>query len=130
MHASTCCRPPSPRIPDAPPSTSRAGGARSRVEVEAVTLDGVLERFAPPTVVRIDVPGSEASLLRGAARLLGEVRPTLLLEVSTSSRVEVTRQLTSNSYQLFDARMNPGDRLRLDTAVADTLALPGRPLSG
>lgn len=111
------------------PST-QAGGWRSRLEVATVTLDSLLERSPAPTVVKIDAEGSEARVLAGAARLLGEVRPVLLIEVSAACREEVSTVLKANSYRLFDAETEPGDRFRLDLAAANTLALPGRRLSG
>jgi FkbM family methyltransferase len=110
--------------------SSQAGGSRTRVEVELATLDGLLEHREPPTLVKIDIEGSEARALGGADRLLGEIRPILLMEVSARCREEVAKRLKSNGYQLFDALTNPGDRLRLDLPAADTLALPGRLLSG
>lgn len=110
------------------PST-QAGGSRGSAEVEVVTLDDLLRGRRRPTVVKIDVEGSEARVLDGAAQLLGEVRPTLLIEVSAPVAEKVGRVLRANHYQIFDARMNPADRTRLDVPVADTLAIPGAALA-
>lgn len=110
------------------PST-QASGARAATQVEVVTLDGLLAGRRPPTVVKIDVEGSEARVLAGAERLLGEIRPTLLIEVSSHAAERVGRLLKANHYQLFDARLNPADRTRLDLPVHDTLAIPGAALS-
>jgi len=41
------------------------GGSREEQLVPAVTLDWLLERFPPPAVVKIDVEGAEAQVLRG-----------------------------------------------------------------
>ena len=49
--------------------------------VEMTTLDAELDRLGAPGVVKIDVEGFELEVLRGAARLLGEHRPLLLLEM-------------------------------------------------
>lgn len=106
------------------PST-QTGGSRGRQSVEVVTLDELLRSRRPPTLVKIDVEGSEARVLTGAERLLGEVRPTLLVEVSSAVAGTVGRILEANRYQLFDARMNPADRTRLDLPAPDTLAIPG-----
>jgi hypothetical protein len=53
-------------------------GAR---EVHVVSLDALWQagRIAPPDVVKIDVEGAEAEVLRGAAQLLRTARPRLLL---------------------------------------------------
>lgn len=110
------------------PST-QAGGARAASEVELVTLDDLLRGRRAPTVVKIDVEGSEDRVLAGAERLLGEVRPTLLVEVSGRVAEQVGRRLKANHYQIFDAKLNPADRVRLDVPVHDTLAIPGAALS-
>jgi len=110
------------------PST-QAGGSRAANQVDVVTLDDLLRGRRPPTVVKIDVEGSEARVLDGAAQLLGEVRPTLLIEVSSPVAEKVGRILKSNHYQLFDASLNPADRTRLDVPVHDTLAIPGAALA-
>ena len=49
----------------------------------AVSLDTVLygQGCPPPKVIKIDAEGAELDILRGAARLLREYRPRLLIEV-------------------------------------------------
>lgn len=61
---------------------SQTGGERARLMVPTVPLDTLLDRCGPPTLVKIDVEGAEAAVLRGATRLLREVRPTLYLEIA------------------------------------------------
>ncbi|MBZ0103668.1 MAG: FkbM family methyltransferase, partial [Thermoanaerobaculia bacterium] len=110
--------------------SSQAQGHRSTVEVEAVTLDQLLAKHPPPTLVKIDTEGSEAPILAGAERLLGEIRPTFLIEVSAPCAGAVATIFRANHYQIFDAELNPSDRLRLDRAAARTLAIPGASLAG
>lgn len=57
-----------------------AGTAAERVEVPMVTADGIDQRDGPFTVLKIDVEGFEAKVLRGAAALLAR-RPRLALEL-------------------------------------------------
>ncbi|CAN5142586.1 hypothetical protein BH09GEM1_BH09GEM1_19870 [soil metagenome] len=45
-------------------------GAGGRLTVEAVTLDGLAERFGPPDVVFLDIEGAECLALSGASRVL------------------------------------------------------------
>lgn len=45
------------------------------------TLDRLLEQSAAPRLVKIDVEHAEAEVLRGAERLLREVRPVWLVEL-------------------------------------------------
>ena len=110
--------------------SSQAGGTRSSLQVEVTTLDALLEKRRVPTLVKLDVEGSEVRVLKGATHLLSEVRPVLLLEVSSICRQEVGSLLRRHRYQLFDAFTNPSDRLRLDEPAENTLAIPGRPAQG
>lgn len=51
------------------------------IEVEATTLDECLAGERAIRLVKIDVEGAEHLVLRGAKRVLGELRPALLIEV-------------------------------------------------
>jgi len=55
----------------------------SNAETGVISLDTVLydQRCPPPNVIKIDAEGAELDILRGAARLLREHRPKLLIEV-------------------------------------------------
>ena len=59
-----------------------------RIEVQAVTLDDFAERHRPPTLVKVDVEGGEAEVLRGAERIFSEARPGLLCEVHHATAAE------------------------------------------
>ena len=59
----------------------QTGGDRARLTVPTITLDTLLDSCGPPTLIKIDVEGAEAAALRGAARLLRDVRPTFYLEI-------------------------------------------------
>ena len=109
---------------DGSPASTQTGGVRGSVEVEVVTLDGLLSRYRPPGLVKIDVEGSEDRVLRGASRLLAEIRPVLLVEVSAPHREAVGRRLRVAGYRLFDAERDPGCEAALGTPAENTLALP------
>lgn len=51
------------------------------VEVEATTLDAFAAFHRPPALVKVDVEGTEAEVLRGGDRLFSQTRPLLLCEV-------------------------------------------------
>ncbi|HTW74425.1 MAG TPA: FkbM family methyltransferase [Steroidobacteraceae bacterium] len=103
---------------------TQSGGARERLHVPTLTLDTLLETFRPPTFLKIDVEGAEALALRGAYRMLHEVRPALYIEVGEPNAAEVSALLAAANYRIYDST-RPGDaRAQLDRCVQDTLALP------
>lgn len=70
------------------PGARRAQSAISEtgtLRVKAITLDGLLERFGPPSFVKMDVEGAELRAIRAAPRLL-DARPTFLVEVHHGDR--------------------------------------------
>lgn len=71
---------------------------RAEIEVEVTTLDDVLATGArPPDVVKLDVEGSEADVLRGAQRLLAEHGPVVVVELH-DTRDEVCDVLDAAGY--------------------------------
>lgn len=58
--------------------------------VETVTLDGLVDtgELPPPDVLKVDVEGAEARVLRGARRILRDHRPTVLLSTHGSEALE------------------------------------------
>lgn len=111
----------SSHLVDALGSTQAQGSRYTQLTV-SLTLDFLLERFPPPSVVKIDVETHEANVLRGATRLLREVRPTIWCEVSHENSGEVTRLLHEASYQLYGAATQP--HMRTERAWFDTLGIP------
>jgi FkbM family methyltransferase len=103
---------------------SQSGGERERTHVATLTLDSLLASFPRPTFLKIDVEGAEAMVLRGATRLLNEVRPALYIEVGKENSDEVTRLLKGANYRLFDSTRPIGGQQPLPRCVQDTLAVP------
>jgi hypothetical protein len=104
---------------------AQTGGERERQWVITVTLDWLLGWFPAPAVLKIDIEGAEVLALRGAERVLGEVRPRLLLEVYDENADEVGAILREYGYRLFDAEARPEGRTPLSRPAYNTLALPG-----
>lgn len=102
---------------------SQAGGIREKVTVPTLTLDTMLEFFSPPNFVKIDVEGAEAMVLKGASRLLSEIRPTIYIEVEGASKNEVTAILKNNSYELFDGSKPLKEQRPLSLCTFNTVAI-------
>ena len=101
---------------------SQTGGTRQTVDVVTLTLDWLLDHCDPPHVLKIDVEGAEADVLRGARRVLAEARPVLLCEVYDFNAAYVTQTLHEHNYQLYNWDTTP--RTPVSTACYNTLALP------
>lgn len=102
----------------------QAGGSRESNLVPTFSLDELLKHFAPPTFVKVDVEGAEAMVLRGAGKLLGEVRPTIYIEVGPGSSLEVNEILNSYGYRLFDGDRPLLGQEQLMRPAWNTLAIP------
>jgi FkbM family methyltransferase len=70
----------------------------SQISVPSWTLDSLLARRAsPPVLVKIDVEGAEGLVLSGAARLLSEHRPVVVMEVHNASAGRVSIDLLARA---------------------------------
>jgi len=85
---------------------TQMGSVRETQTVVGVTLDWLLSQDKPPRVVKIDVEGAEALVLRGGAGLLREARPILVVEVGSESAREVSALLHDAGYKIFDGEMS------------------------
>lgn len=73
-------------------------------EVQAVTLDKWFDGAGskPPDVIKIDVEGSDAAVLRGGSRILREYRPSIYLALHGEwQRAECGDLLTGWGYRLI-----------------------------
>lgn len=91
----------------------------------SLTLDSLLEYFPAPSVLKVDVETHEANVLRGAKRLLREIRPQIWCEVSHQNSQEVTQLLYEAKYKLYGAEIRPHPQI--DRAWFHTLAIPESP---
>lgn len=77
--------------------------SNGELEVRAATLDDMLDsgEVTPPSVMKIDVEGAEAAVLRGGQRLLAQYRPVIFLAThGRDAREECTYLLGSLDYSL------------------------------
>jgi FkbM family methyltransferase len=106
---------------------SVAGGTREVQPAAGITLDWLLEQAGAPTLVKIDVEGLEARVLRGATRLLSEARPRLYVEVGKEAAQEVGSILERTDYRLLSIE---GTELReVARPQWNTVAVPNEQLA-
>jgi FkbM family methyltransferase len=104
--------------------STQTGGVREIQYVPTATLDWLLNHFPPPKFVKIDVEGAEDLVLRGAQRLLSDIRPVIMCEIFDKSRPAIDDLFHSYGYELFNAEQPRETRHPLTTSVHDTLAYP------
>ncbi|HEX8714156.1 MAG TPA: FkbM family methyltransferase [Solirubrobacteraceae bacterium] len=77
----------------------RDSAVAGSVRVPVTTLDAQLARLSAPGLVKIDIEGAEVAALRGAERLLTEVRPTIICELH-GTNAAVVEVLESHGYDV------------------------------
>jgi FkbM family methyltransferase len=76
-----------------------AASGESTIEVKAVSLDDFAKENPFPTLIKIDVEGAEADVLRGSEELFARAKPVLICEVHHAQAAEeVTRWLLARGY--------------------------------
>jgi FkbM family methyltransferase len=106
--------------------SSQTGGALEARTVLTTSLDELRTEFGHPDVVKIDVEGAEAEVLRGAETTLAERRPILHVEVSGEMSREVGSILRRHGYRFFDAEAASPEDAETEQPAWNCLALPSR----
>ncbi len=104
--------------------SSQSGGVRETKLVPSLNLDFIIDRHRPPNFVKIDVEGAEAPVLKGAQRLLAEIRPVVFCEVAYENTEEVSGIFHEHEYEMYDAEAGKSGRIALERAAWNTLAFP------
>lgn len=105
-------------------STQTGGTAEIRT-LPCVTLDNLLNHFPAPAVVKIDVEGAELSALRGAEKLLSQVRPVIYCEITSELSDQMTQLLQSHNYRLWDgSEFNGTSSKEISICTWNTVAIP------
>ena len=99
---------------------TQTGGVRERHLVPVVPLDALLAVSRPPAVVKVDVEGAEAAVLRSGRAVLHDARPTVYLEVGPEHVDACTALLRDARYALFAPAGGPP----LDRCTWNTVAVP------
>lgn len=104
--------------------STQTGGVREEQTVVSVSLDWLAKRLPTPDIIKIDVEGAELAVLEGGLDLLEAKRPVIICEVASESSRQVTALLRSKKYSIFDGDRAARERVELDAAPWNTLAIP------
>lgn len=81
-------------------STASPGTGEDAIEVEAIALDTFAEKHRLPTVIKVDVEGAEAEVLRGSEKIFARAKPVLICEVHGSKPADdVIGWLSDHEYR-------------------------------
>jgi FkbM family methyltransferase len=102
------------------PGTPLMGGRDIRKSaIDTITLDTFCsERSLRPNLVKIDVEGAELLVLRGAAKLLSESRPIVVLAIhpywlpAGQSTRQIFELLSGCGYSMYDSKGCPVEYLQ------------------
>ena len=73
----------------------------NQIKVETVSLDDFSRDKRLPTVIKIDVEGAEAEVLRGARNIISPAAPVLIVEVHCQSAAAFLKnQLPQDDYRI------------------------------
>jgi FkbM family methyltransferase len=76
-----------------------SAAGESTIEVETVTLDSFGREHALPSIIKIDVEGSEAAVLRGSEGIFQSAKPVVICEIHHAQAAsDVTRWLRARGY--------------------------------
>ena len=111
---------------DCTKGVEEAGGIRETTSVMSVTLDWLVDYYPAPDVVKIDVETAEFLVLKGATRLLREIRPVIFCEIFPfdEKRYYVEKLMKENNYILYNARDEHSKRIEFINPDSDVLAVP------
>ncbi len=109
---------------DVPGALERMGGSRSTELVVTLSLDMLLDCFSPPDFVKIDIEGAEQEAIKGARRLMEEVRPIIYIEVGERGRSWIGAKLKEMGYVLYDGADMSETRKEISEPSFNTLAIP------
>jgi FkbM family methyltransferase len=104
--------------------STQTGGIRESHLVVAVTLDWILNYFPQPKLIKIDVEGAEVRVLEGGLKVLSEVKPIILCEVSHLNGQTVFSLLHSYGYTIFDMDVEKQKRQPIVTFAPNIIAIP------
>lgn len=104
--------------------STQTGGLRKSQLVAMLTLDLLLKYHEPPDLLKIDVEGAEALILKGASTIVNDIKPIILIEVQDYTRQMVMDTLLIAGYTISDYETGKLYTNHLDETGNNYLAVP------
>ncbi len=105
-------------------ASRETGGFRATQVVPVFRADTLLDEVRPPRVVKVDVECVEHRVFKGAERMLREIKPVIISEMTDRNADWVSDWLAGFGYSFYDASAPQAARCRLERVTYNTLALP------
>jgi FkbM family methyltransferase len=100
------------------------GAPSERQTVVTVNLDWLASNLPPPNLIKCDVEGAEAEVFAGQTKILNEIRPVIICEVSANAATQMATLLLENGYALYDGERPLAPNTRTDRPSWNTIAIP------
>lgn len=98
-----------------------SGGVRSSYYIPMLTLDYLSEKLKKPDFIKIDVEGAELLVLKGGAKLLNDIKPTIYCEVGNNVAKEVLSLMQQHGYEIYDPNRKITDNNKLNECLYNSL---------
>jgi len=97
-------------------------GISNTVQVEATTLDSLMEKYGEPFHIKIDVEGYELEVVSGLSKRVGSIQFEYIMENFEDMTVPVIQKLEQLGYDKFYVRQADGDFNPFDISESELTA--------
>lgn len=104
--------------------STQHGESREVRAVPTLAADDLLAHFPRPDLLKVDLEGAEWMFVEGAAKLLGEVRPALYIEIHRDNRPKVLGRLREAGYVIKQNLTGEWLEVTDDPPTEDFYAIP------
>jgi FkbM family methyltransferase len=99
---------------------SQMGGVRERQQIRTTRLDTLLESMPAPDFIKMDIEGAELLALRGAQKIITEIRPVFYIEVGSDVSADVMNLFAANDY----LAVSPESEVLVDACTSNAFFIP------
>jgi FkbM family methyltransferase len=104
--------------------SGQMGGVSEDQVAPTFNLDWLLAELPAPKVIKCDVEGAETEVFRGQRKILDDIRPVIICEVSSENAAAITGLFREKGYHLYDGERPLAGSKEIGLASWNTVALP------